>query len=81
MPSLDCARTKYTALVHRGEVRLSNIRIVHPVLLCRVTLCGKVKLVCFDKTGTLTEDSLDLLGLRPVVGGRYRSHDSHMIIT
>ena len=36
----------------------------------RVTLAGKVKLVCFDKTGTLTEDSLDLLGVQPVTGGR-----------
>ena len=33
-------------------------------------MCGKIKLVCFDKTGTLTEDSLDLLGVRPVFGGR-----------
>ena len=38
--------------------------------VCRVNLCGKVKLVCFDKTGTLTEDSLDLLGVQPVWGGR-----------
>ena len=33
-------------------------------------MCGKIKLVCFDKTGTLTEDSLDLLGVRSVFGGR-----------
>lgn len=33
-------------------------------------MCGKIKLVCFDKTGTLTEDSLDLLGVQPVFGGR-----------
>ena len=38
------------------------------VFLCRVNLCGKVKLVCFDKTGTLTEDSLDLYGVRPATG-------------
>ena len=39
------------------------------IVLCRVNLCGKIKLVCFDKTGTLTEDSLDLYGVKPASGG------------
>ena len=59
---------------------LRNPQIGQDAAAHRVALCGKVKLVCFDKTGTLTEDSLDLLGTHPVVGGRYASCDSHVTV-
>ncbi|XWW96637.1 hypothetical protein V2A60_004614 [Cordyceps javanica] len=32
----------------------------------RVTVGGKLDIMCFDKTGTLTEDGLDVLGVRVV---------------
>lgn len=32
----------------------------------RVTIAGRVNMICFDKTGTLTEDHLDIFGYRPI---------------
>ncbi|XP_058970502.2 polyamine-transporting ATPase 13A3 isoform X1 [Pocillopora verrucosa] len=37
----------------------------------RISVCGKLKLICFDKTGTLTEDGLNLLGVLPVQSARF----------
>jgi magnesium-transporting ATPase (P-type) len=32
----------------------------------RVSMAGRVNMICFDKTGTLTEDYLDIFGFRPI---------------
>lgn len=37
----------------------------------RLNPSGRVDVMCFDKTGTLTEDSLDVLGLRCAIDGRF----------
>jgi predicted P-type ATPase len=68
-PALPAALT--VGIVYAlARLRRNNIFCISPQ---RVTLAGKVKLVCFDKTGTLTEDSLDLLGVQPVVAGSFTS--------
>ncbi|XP_064387649.1 polyamine-transporting ATPase 13A3-like isoform X2 [Halichondria panicea] len=68
-PALPAALTVGTVYA-LSRLRKHNIFCTSPQ---RVSLCGKIKLVCFDKTGTLTEDNLGMMGVRPTSHGTFDS--------
>ena len=54
-----------------GRLRLRQIFCINPK---RITVAGKVRLMCFDKTGTLTKQGLDFSGPLPVADGKLQGH-------
>lgn len=66
-PALPVAMTMGSAFAI-SRLRKSKIFCISPP---RVNVSGMVDLMCFDKTGTLTEEGLDLLGVTPVVNGKF----------
>ncbi|XP_012577539.1 PREDICTED: probable cation-transporting ATPase 13A2 [Condylura cristata] len=63
-PALPAAMTVCT-LYAQSRLRGQGVFCIHPL---RISLGGKLRLVCFDKTGTLTEDGLDVMGVVPLEG-------------
>lgn len=61
-PSLPVAMTIGTVF-SISRLQKKQIYCISPP---RVNVAGKVDLVVFDKTGTLTEETMDLIGVRPV---------------
>ncbi|KAG6583087.1 P-type ATPase (P-ATPase) Superfamily [Phytophthora cinnamomi] len=62
---------RYAAFCYAIFVLSCVISPLLPVVITRITLCGKVRIFCFDKTGTLTKQGLDFLGVQPVKDTRF----------
>ena len=49
-----------------GRLRKRDIYCINPK---RITVAGKIRVMCFDKTGTLTKEGLDFAGPLPITDG------------
>ena len=72
-PALPAAMSVGTVYALQ-RLKKKNIFCISP---SRISISGKVKLLCFDKTGTLTEEGLDLSGI--ILGDKNANSLSELI--